>query len=223
MIPIAIVAHPARQQQALELAKEAKAGAVFWDHDSQGATHNHLQAWRWLANSGASHGVVLEDDVELAPNFHNQLPAAIMYAPSDFLSLYLGRGRPQQYQERIGAAITKHASFITHGALLSAQGYVMPTRYFDSYNRVHYHRAPIDIAISRWLEHRRVSYCRQSLVDHLDGPTLIADHGDGQPRNGKTALWTEDCDPSGKDEPEIRKAWLMASHTTDWTKGSVAL
>lgn len=228
MIPIAVVAHPLRQEEANTLANHVQADAVFWDHRSRGAGYNHLQAWRWLANTGAPYGVVLEDDVLPAPNFVNQLAAAILHAPSPFVSLYLGRGRPPQWQQRIAQVITQPVSYVTSRILLSAQGYAMKTELFEEAKYVSPNllqgRAPIDEAITGWLQSNRriVSYCRESLVDHRDGPSLIEDHGDGQPRNGATALVADDCD-GGEDLPEIRKAWIAADLHTDWTKGHVAL
>lgn len=225
MIPIAIVAHPERQRQATKLADEVKADAVFWDYHGRGGADNHLKAWRFLANSSSTHGVVLEDDVELAPNFRNQLAAAILNAPTDIVSLYLGRGRPPQVQEKIARQISNDVSYLISTALFSAQGYAMKTSLFGKHKEVEgwlraTHRN-IDRSVSMAMG-GQISYCRPSLVDHLDGPSLIEDHGDV--RDGKTALWTEDCDPSGKDAPEIRKAWLFANRPNiDWTKGSLTL
>lgn len=230
MTPIAIVAHPARARYVSKLAKQVGADAICWDTKGLGATNNHLVAWEWLADSGAPWGVVLEDDVLLAPNFRHQLAEAINHSPGPVLSLYLGRGRPPHWQERIARVIANDVSYYTAPALLSAQGYAMRTNLFAHHYEVwrcaQQQKKPIDESISWWLrrENIAVSYCRYSLVEHIDGPTLIEDHGDGQPRNGKTALVTEDSDPSGAALPEVRKAWMAAKGAlVDWTKGSVAL
>jgi hypothetical protein len=142
-------------------------------------------------------------------------------------SLYLGRGRPIQYQERIALGVTQNVSYLTAEVLFSAQGYAMPVHYFSEKIREQVAKIdlPIDEAISHWIQswHGMVSYPRYSLVDHRDGPTLIDDHGDGQPRNGNTSLVLDGCDPSGKSLPEIRKAWLMAGHNTPWDLGSIEL
>lgn len=226
---IALVAHPRRQELIFQLAAQSMPDAICWDTGGRGAGHNHLAAWNWLSECPRpGWGVVLEDDVVLAPNFREQLVAAIDRSPTDILSLYLGRGRPVGAQELIGRHITADVSYYTHRALFSAQGYAMPLHYFrDSSAVAKRLRAtiPIDLAISRWARRDQempVSYCRHSLVDHRDGLTLIENHGDGQLRNSTTALITPDSF-GGEQYPEVRKAWLFAGPQVDWTRGSVAL
>jgi hypothetical protein len=226
-ISTAIVAHPKRRTMAHKLATSVN-GYICMDNNDLGAKRNHLQAWECLWRTGADWGVVLEDDVELCDDFLYNLFKLLEHAPTPLVSLYLGRGRPIQYQERIGMAITHDVSYIVAEPLLSAQGYAMPVGFFNpkSANEVLAIDLPVDEAISKWAYqyHLRVSYPRYSLIDHRDGPSLIDDHGDGQARNGPTNLVFEDCDPSGAALPEVRKAWLMiAGHDIDWTLGSVEL
>jgi hypothetical protein len=232
-IPIAVVAHPRRAKMAHELATAVGAEVICWDGSKVGATRNHLNAWSWLAGTGAEWGVVLEDDVVPCPDFHRNLTEAIVACPTSILSLYLGRGRPPQYQQRVSRAITQDVSFLTAPFLMSCQGYAMRTELFAQHRSVYFYatrgRKPIDEAISRWATYHRAregdkfAYCRFSIVDHRDGPTLIQDHGDGRGRNGLTELTAEDCDPSGALLPEVRKAWLSATSGTNWAKGSARL
>jgi GR25 family glycosyltransferase involved in LPS biosynthesis len=232
-IPIAIVAHPRRNRMANMLANQVGAEAIVWDVGEIGAASNHLQAWEYLAGTGAEWGVVLEDDVIPCRDFYRNLAKAIEVSPLPILSLYLGRGRPPQWQQSVSRAITQDVSFITAPVLLSAQGYAMRTELLADHKRVGLFatriRRPIDEAISYWATKKRkregdkFAYCRFSLVDHWDGPTLIEDHGDGRGRNGLTDLMAGDCDPSGSALPEIRKAWLMAGPSTDWSRGCTRL
>jgi hypothetical protein len=216
---------------ANRLAEQVKADAVVWDVGKIGASKNHIQAWEWLADSGQEWGVILEDDVIPSPNFDQNLNMAIRYCPTPIMSLYLGRGGSPHWQPSVSAVITQDVSFLTAPVLLSAQGYAVHksilARHAGFRRCAFHHPRPIDESLSYWASTRyrnlHFSYCRRSLVDHRDGPTLIADHGDGQGRNGKTRLWTKDCDPKGKDLPEVRKAWLMANRETDWSLGSVAI
>ena len=237
-IDVGIVAHPKREAMAMDLADRVGAQCICWDAAHLGAERNHLRVWEWLANSDAEFGVVLEDDVIPCRAFRRNLTEAIKYAPTPILSLYLGRGRcaghSPLYQQRIAQVITSDVSIITSPSLLSAQGYAMRPEMFARHEEVRgfaFHSGrkniPIDEAISIWVTKHRlgpISYCRHSIVDHRDGPTVVEDHRDeSAPRTGKTQLMAPDCDPSGKELPEIRKAWLVAAPDTDWTKGYVAL
>ncbi len=225
MVPIVVVGHPKRERLANKLAAQVNADAVVWDMRTQGCGFNHLQAWKWLVEDfNTDWGVVLEDDVVPCSHFRRNLEEAIEHSPRPILNLYLGRGRPPQRQQDIARVITAPVSYYTDTEFWCTQGYAMRIDLFHFWpqverrTRVH----PIDEAIASWGNSigESFAYCRESLVDHLDGPTLIQDHGDGQGRNGKTALWSPDCDPSGKELPEIRKAWLTARVSTDWTQGS---
>lgn len=230
MIPVVVVAHPRRRKLVDRLIKQVNPDAIVWDDANRGAGRNHMSAWKWLADydDAQGWGVVLEDDVVPSAGFRNHLGAALANAPTPFVSLYLGRGRPLCYQQRIAQKIASDVSYLTAPDLLSAQGYAMPVYLFrDAIRflsvRMSRGKLPPDEGLSVWSRHRsiQVSHCRHSLVDHLDGKTLVRDHGDGQPRNGKTGLVTPDS-AGGEDLPEIRRAWLRAgSH--DWTRGSVAL
>jgi hypothetical protein len=114
---------------------------------------------------------------------------------------------------------------------MSAQGYAMRTELFNHHETVsgiaRNRGQQIDQAISSWASWRSfepmVAYCRESIVDHRDGPTLVDDHGDGRGRNGLTDLVWGDCDPSGALLPEIRRAWLLAGSDTKWTQSCVPL
>jgi hypothetical protein len=200
---------------------------ILHDDKGYGAKANHLRAWEWLGKQDTSVGVVLEDDVILCEDFLPNLAEFFIHSETPVNSLYLGRGRPPQYQERIALGITQNTSYITADALFSGQGYAMPINYFSEKIRQQVAAVdlPIDESITHWIQswHGRVSYPKYSLIDHHDGPTLIANHGDGQPRNGTTALCVENCDPSGVRLPEVRKAWLMAGHNTDWSLGTIPL
>lgn len=241
MIPVAIVAHPKRSEMAAALAAQIPGAVLCWDNESQGAEANHMKAWRWLAeHTDSPWGVVLEDDVILCEDFLTQLPLALQHAPKPIVSLYLGRGRPPHRQQAVSAAITAEATWILSPELLSAQGYAMRTELFAEHVTVgrwcERKGTPIDESITalintrqsalyRWCchlgnNHPEVAYTNPSLIDHVDGLTIV-EHWDG-PRNGKTALMADDCDPSGAELPEIRKAWRFGSHT-EWDSSLVRL
>lgn len=234
---IAIVAHYSRDRWVHKLVGKlmmqgfsaAEDIVLARDDGTIGAKANHLRAWKYLERitPGVDWGVVLEDDVTPCVDFAANLKSFLRHSQTPVNSLYLGRGRPPQYQERIASVISHDVSYITADALFSAQGYAMPINYFSSKvaEQVADNDLPIDEAITAWVQswHGKVTYPKYSLIDHRDGPTLIEDHGDGQARNGNTSLVVDGCDPSGSTLPEIRKAWLLAGHNTAWNLGSIPL
>ncbi len=233
MIPICVVAHPRREIYATKLAYKVGAEAVAWDVTHIGCSRNHMAAWQWLADSSEDWAVILEDDVVPCHAFHQNLTDALKYAPTPIVSHYLPRGRPPQYQQSIARVITQEVSYIRTPALLGTQGYAMRTELFLDYDRLPRFfghpklRRGIDESISLWAADNgyRIAATRRSLVDHLDGPSLVKDHGDGRGRGpgAKTELMMADCDPSGAQLPEIRRAWLMAGADTVWTLGTCEL
>lgn len=228
MIPIAVIAHPKREKLANKLAQQVNADTVCWDAGKIGASRNHIQAWQWFSSdTNADYGCIIEDDILPCAHFRQNLEKAVKNSPAPILSLYLGRDRPPHRQQDIARVIAAPVSYYTDTDLLSCQGYVIRADLFEMWEQIQsrVHLLPIDEAISHWAKTMGVpiAYTRFSLVDHRDGPTLIADHGDGEGRNGKTSVWTPDCDPSGKDLPAVRKAWLVATTTTDWTQGVMEL
>lgn len=133
LIPIAVVTCPARGQMGTALASHVNADAICWDV-GVGPAHNHLAAWKWLYETGAEWGVVLEDDVQLCTDFRRQLEQALACAPTDIVSLYLGRGRPPHWQERIATLVPRArmtgSNWIMLPEFLSAQGYAMRRHLF---------------------------------------------------------------------------------------------
>lgn len=232
-----------------QLAAHVHADAICWDQ-GVGPANNHLEAWKWLYDTGAEWGVVLEDDVLLCQGFRDQLEQALLHAPTDIVSLYLGRGRPPHWQERLATVIPRAqmhgANWIMLPEFLSAQGYAMRRhlfahaehlgKYYCNGRSGEADEHPIDEAITYMMtagnSSRRshqwhpdnvpslASYTYPSIVQHRDGPTIIQ-HWDG-PRNGTTALITPDSDPTGAVLPEIRKAWVFGPHE-NWDGNAVQL
>ena len=189
-IPTAIVAHPDRTAAAERLADAVAAEAILWDDGCFGAGANHLRAWRWLAQSSGSWSVVLEDDAVPVAHFRRQLPQALDVAPSGIVSLYLGRGRPPQWQPCIGAVMAplgRDPHWLSAPSLLHHVGVAIRTELLAGMLATvprHLVNLPIDEAIGVWARSRRIpiSYARPSLVDHADDDPLIGERHDGQPR-----------------------------------------
>lgn len=209
---IAIVAHPARRQMVRELARHVQPGIIAWDNARMGAARNHLQAWGYLKDGPQQWAVILEDDCIPVADFRTQLTAMLAKAPGNIVSLYLGRGRPDQWQLPISAVIAQEACFLRADELLHGVGYALRTPTLRAlYPSVraalaHLHRPKELVAlVSIWARKNEelIYYTRPSLVNHRDDPPLIADEDreDGQSRSVPP-------DPSGS---VIRKAWLFGS------------
>jgi GR25 family glycosyltransferase involved in LPS biosynthesis len=198
---IAIVAHPSRSTLANGLGLSVRADAVCWDTTTVGCEENHLQAWRYLADSGDDWGVVLEDDTYVVDGFRDQLKQVLTYAPSPVVSLYLGRGHPHggesDWQNRIAAKIATDVCWLTAESLLSGQGYAIATTLIPDMLATVTPLAlemPIDEAISWWCQERNilVAHCRPSIVNHRDETPLIQTRMDGQPRDVERVAWLFD-------------------------------
>ena len=213
MIPIAVVAHTSRLPRAEALADAVKAELLTIDNGTAGPGYNHLVAWEWLAESwrdgsGNPWSVVLEDDALPVQGFQEQLKAVLDKSPCDVVSLYLGRGRPPQWQTSIQRVITEDVHFYRAPELLHHVGVAVRSKYvatmLTQLNRVDLSRVPIDEAIGKWVRQRRktVAYCHPSIVDHDHRMTsTIMEH--------TSRHKTESGERN--DPREIRKAWAFGS------------
>lgn len=212
MTSIAIVAHPIRLGMARELADRVIAEAITVDNAGRGPGINHLRAWGWLNDSDSGDwAVVLEDDAVPVGDFRNQLNAALAIAPADIVSLYLGRGRPPQYQRWIAQAISPldtdpHWLIAAH--MFHAVGYAVRRHLIEDLLQgvaPLVGKLPIDEAVSKWAQEANhlVAYTRPSLVNHRDTVSLAL-HQDGQPRT------------------ELRVAWICGERRS-WSRHSAPL
>jgi hypothetical protein len=193
VIPIAIVAHPKRTHLANRLAEYVEAEAVLWDNEGRGVNANHLDAWHWLAEGDPREfAVVLEDDAMPCREFREQLDMVLAVAPAGVVSLYLGTGYPRQWQDSIATSVNPigfDPHFLTAPVLLSGVGYAVHAELIEPMISSVSKRAtvmPIDEAIGvfcRDIGHR-VAYTNPSIVNHIDGESLIAERRDQQARTG---------------------------------------
>lgn len=202
-----MVAHPRRSAWVSHLANTTAAEAVSWDRHKIGCEANHLQAWNYLADSPEQWGVVIEDDVIPCQHFTRQLTQVLTAAPTPVVSLYLGRAHPHggadRWQDRIAAHIAADVCWLTADALLSGQGYAIRTELIPdmletvtplSANHRRKEQIPIDEAVSTWCRSRGylVGHTRPSILNHLDGKTLIPQRADKQPRRQGRVAWLFD-------------------------------
>lgn len=196
MIAIGIVAHQQRQALAEALAEQVSADIVCFDDRGYGHHHNHRRTWQSLTYFATTHAVVLEDDAIPVHDFRHQLEQAVKASPAPITSLYLGRLRPPQWQNKISAAITRanhdDAHYITATQLLHAVGVALQTEHIEpmlAFTATRSH-LPFDEAIGAYARYARqpIAYTHPSLVNHLDGPTLFQ-HRDRQPRTPGRVAW----------------------------------
>lgn len=211
---IALVAHPSRSTLANSLGLQVNADALCWDVDGVGGEENHLAAWKYLSDGPDEWGVVLEDDIYVCRDFKAQLALVLNNAPSPVVSLYLGRGYPEDWQPRISAKIASDVCWLTAESLLSPQGYAIATTLIpDMLNTVTplTDEMPIEEAISWWCQERGhlVSHCRPSIINHRDeNPLREKKHATA--RTAWLFDWRDKWDDSTTHLTSLRSAPLPA-------------
>lgn len=179
MFHIAVVAHTAREQQAVALAKQVNADHIAWDDGALGCNANHGHAWHQLATADAEWSVIIEDDALPVADFSSHLEQALAAAPSNIVSLYLGTSRPALWQSRIQAATRRadkaNAPWIVGSHLLHAVAVAIRTDLVPTMLEHLDGSLPIDDAITKWATSadQPVAYTWPSLVDHRDEPSLM--------------------------------------------------
>lgn len=191
MISTVIVAHRSRVEAAVHLAETVSADSLLVDDGTLGPAGNHRRAWDWHTNNTHSGwALVLEDDAQPVPGFDAQLYAALTHAPTDIVSLYLGRERPRHWQGRIEQAVVAagmgHAAWIIGTHLLHAVGLAARAHLAPAMANWTRHLAePVD---GRPVDGHHIGYTWPSLVEHAD-TTTVADHPDLTPRRPGRIAW----------------------------------
>ncbi|QPX62799.1 glycosyltransferase [Mycobacterium phage Plumbus] len=183
---IGIVAHTKRAEQAHRLMETVGAAYMSIDNGTLGCESNHRKVWQHLTRHNTDWLVVLEDDAIPCNNFRDQLDAALAVAPSPVVSLYLGRERPREYQQRIAKAADTTAHWLTCRRLLHAVGIAIHAALVPNMLNNLPNGKPIDEAISAWARRQShtIAYTWPSLVDHADEPSLTGRRG---PATGRVA------------------------------------
>ena len=127
IVPVVIIAHEKRKEMAQRLSTKVGAEANCWDNHNQGCEATHAKAWDYLQHASEPWVVFLEDDAVPVDFFREQLAQVLAAATTPIVSLYLGRGRPDQWQLPISSVIGTEACFIRSDTLLSTVGYAVQT------------------------------------------------------------------------------------------------
>ncbi len=181
-LSVVIMAHPKRKAQVDHvLAALGHEVPVVWDqkNDRWDTGKRSMLAY----DPGCSHHLVIQDDVLVCRDLIEGVKAALEHVAAGApLCLYVGRRRPREHQVAKAAARANSlgASFITMHTLNWGPGIVVPTAaipamiaYSDKLTDIKNY----DRRLSRYWEleaHVRVWYTWPSLLDHADGPSLVA-------------------------------------------------
>lgn len=209
---IGIVAHHSRHDRASRLADIVGAELVAVDYDGKlGAGRNHEICYEWLSETvTAPWTVVMEDDAIPTKLFRAQLNLVLRAAPTDIVSLYLGRTRPGRWQPSIAQVISGDHHFLLANELLHHVAVAVKTEMIPSLlahirSDRHYQDGllPIDEAVGRFARacSTPIAYTHPSIVDHETRlPTVIHRHVSSSPG-----------DSGKRPANEIRKAWAFGA------------
>lgn len=162
---------------------------IYTDDGTLGCTENHLRAWEdhaWTTED-VEWSVVLEDDAILCEDFVAQAEAMLSVAPGPVVSMYLGRGRPPQWQRKAERAVATNLPFIACTTLLHAVAVAVRTDWLSGPRGMlgpaadaarSPLRKPIDEAITEWCKAEAIPvlYSNPSIVDHDASLPSVAAH-----------------------------------------------
>lgn len=180
-VDVAVMAHPARAEQAEKLAADIDA-TITWDNGS-GEWDCGARAWASLADSPAPWTCVVQDDALPIDGFRQHLEHVATAMPArTACSLYVGTGRPRAaaVTRAVAEADRLNASWLECDGLLWGVAIMLPTEHIPPMlTWAASSSLPYDQRISHWyrLNNHRVRHCWPSLVDHADGPRLAATGG----------------------------------------------
>lgn len=177
------MAHTLRAEDAWTLRQATDADLVVIDDGSMGETQCGDTTWEDLSDLNTDWSVVLQDDAVLVDGFRPALDAALDVAGDALVGLYVGTCRPRSWevQYAVEVADAMDASWLTSSLMLWGVGIAMPTRLipeFLTWGRSR--QAGTDARYDRrlgWFARRiglPIKYTWPSLVDHADGPSLVA-------------------------------------------------
>lgn len=182
-VALGIVGHPDRADSIDWLADLIQPDVVQIDDEALGCGANHIvtleRTLERALDDGKEWVAVMEDDAIPVDGFRNHLELCLFYAPSKIVSLYLGTGYPQQYQAMFAEAVNADTCWIAHPWMRHAVAYCLhidvAEAVLEEMRSLIARRWAPDDAIGEFTKRNYlfVSYTNPSLVDHLDGTTVI--------------------------------------------------
>lgn len=188
-IRFVVVGHHTRLGHAQRLAALLDANLLI-DDGNHGANWNHRRALEWAAEQPCR-VVVLEDDAMPVAGFTDLVGEWLNRFPDSLVSLYLGTGRPPQYQmqiaERLIMSDKAQDDYITLPRLIHGVCYSVPPHRISRVLSRWDNSKPADYAVGdAW--GGSVVYPCYSLVDHADGKP-VERHPDSAPRTERRRAW----------------------------------
>lgn len=176
---IVIVGHHSRVEWIEKLQRYFPRAKVVMDDEDRGAAWGHREALK-IAARNRERTIIMEDDAAPVEGFEELAQSWFDRYPGDFLSFYLGTGRPKYWQRIVDTKLrTTQLDHIVLPQLLHAVCYSIPAfavrRVLDQMTL-----PEADFALAdAW--GRLILYPVESLVEHRDG-TPVEKHPDGEPR-----------------------------------------
>jgi hypothetical protein len=203
-VKIGVVAHHSRLPLVHPLMKAVSADYISVDQGDLGPINNHRRCWEMVNQMAARSEwcFVIEDDAKPVAGqhgFRRELVESLLKLPkgADVVSLYLGRERPPQWQDKVRQAVSAaqssgvswiRADVVLHGVALGMKGDLVSKMLFNTKDSPR----PFDEAMTQWVRRfgHVVAYTFPSLVDHRDDlPSLVNDRFDGHPREPGRVAW----------------------------------
>lgn len=187
---IIIVSHYKRSDWVRKLLEVFPGAFVVTDYLERGSLWAHTEAISIAAMLG-ERCIIMEDDAIPIEAFESLAACWIYRHPDDFISFYLGTGRPAAWQDWVtnaiaqaGTIFSESAGWIMLGRLLHGVCYTFPPgkaqHIADELRRFGSRVKAADEAVGRaW--GGPVVYPVESLVEHRDQGS-VEKHPDGQPR-----------------------------------------
>lgn len=185
-ISFAIVNHPDRKAEALDLYQELGAEGdevvIAYDMYLEGAEANHIRALQ-AAPADTDWHVVIEDDAVLSSQFHAHLREALERHPDHIVSLYMGREFPRHRQPDFEVAALRGEDFVTHYVAHGVANAYPADVAAELAGWIAPGSLPVDEQISAYAMFFEVPvvYLVPSIVDHRDEGSVIP-ATDWQPR-----------------------------------------
>lgn len=208
-ISFSIMAHPDRKEMVDDLLSAFKGYAVSiaWAKPDEGQTtrENSNIAWNYF-NRGATHHLVLQDDVQLCKHFLSALPKVVAQKPKAPLALYSGRKQACE-------TLKKNKRWIATNWIWG-QAIILPTKdiplllgWQKRYVKTDYPSSDFSISAFYEFQRRRAFLPVPLLVQHCQSKSLMG-HTGGIANIGKCF-----ADDLGVDVRTID--WTLGSETPD--------
>ncbi|GKX54097.1 hypothetical protein SOASR030_02090 [Leminorella grimontii] len=188
-VKFVVLGHHSRRRQAETLAGIFDAHLLI-DEANDGANAAHRRALEWAAQQHCR-VIIMEDDALPVHGSDEMFRYWVNRFPDDFISFYLGTGRPPQYQRQIATKLIdadKHkGDYIEFERLIHGVCYSPPqhsiSRILDNWDAL----KAADYAVGDAYGGRVIYPC-YSLVDHADGDP-VEQHPDNEPRTERRRAW----------------------------------